>query len=255
MKLGRSVLVPGLLLMVGFEVAGGMTDSLEVAGDSLAAEPETVAVATRGILYLYGHRMEPPFSFVIERETVWVNGYQFIPPLQPGPPPPKLEVPEVVTREFNLSVRVGDELDRLRDEGVPYDSLLSRAVEMHRASDLVDSAKVKRGGLLIWWHSWRDRGWGPEHVGILRRKFKKRPHIEFLRDRTREQRNLLQDGAMLIWTAGPVLVVSPANVREREEQIRRIKERGWVTPEEERRLGPKIVPVLLNPRPLKRGDE
>ena len=251
----KLMIMAGLVVMVWFQAAGADTRSTKPVVDSLVAEPETVAVVTNGILYLYGHRMEPPFFFVIERETVWVNGYQFVPPMLPGPPPPKLEVPEVVTREFNLDVQVGDELDRLRDEGVAYDSLLSRAVEMYRASELVDSAKAKRHGVVTWWHSWQGRGWGPEHLRILHWKTKKRPHIEFLRDHARGQANLLQNGAMLIWTAGRHLCVSHANVVEREEQIRKLKERGWATAEEERKLGPKVVPVLLDPPPLKRGDE
>jgi hypothetical protein len=250
----KSVILIGLICVVWFPAVVADTGSPEVVGDSLVAEPETVAVVTNGILYLYGHRMEPPFHFVIERETVWVNGYQFVPPMQPGPRP-KFEVSEVARGQHSLNLQVGDELDRLRDEGVPYDSLLSRAVEMHRASELVDSAKVKRDGLFIWWRSWRGRGWGPEHVTILHHKFKKRPHIEFLRDHAGGRANLLQNGAMLLWTSGPSLCVSHANVEEREEQIRKLKERGWATAEDERRFGPKIVPVLLDPIPLKRGDE
>lgn len=251
----KTVTLVGLVMVFWFQAVGADTGSLEVGVDSLVAEPETLAVVTNGVLYLYGNRMEPPFHFVIERETVWVNGYQFVPPMLPGPPPPKLEVPEVVTRQFDLGEQVGEELDRLRDDGVPYDSLLRCAVEVYEASELVDSAKVKRGGLLIWWRSWRDRGWGPEHETILHYKFKKRPHIEFLRDHAGGQANLLQNGAMLLWTYGPCLCVSHANVAEREKQIMELKERGWATAEDESRFGPRIVPVLLDPVPLKRGDQ
>jgi hypothetical protein len=244
-----------LAAMLAGSWSNGETGGDAGAADSLIAEPETVSVATEGILYLYGHRMEPPFVFVLERDTVWVNGVQFSPAIRSDPPVVRAEADRTPNPEHQLNVAVSEELNRLLAEGVPYDSVASRAVEMFRASDLMDSVVVVRyKDIVMLKKYWKSTPW-PEHLTVRKRiPPPPRPLSEFRRNNARRHANSLQGGAMLIWGEGQRLIVSRHNVTRVEDQIRRLKARGAPVADDRAKFGEEGVRELLDPIPLEGGE-
>jgi hypothetical protein len=242
-------------LVIGHEADGLRCQA--VAGEStLAAEPETVSVATNGILYLYGHRMEPPFVFVLDRDTVWVNGVQFSPAIRPGVPPPPTDTTGTdTTGHHYLNVKVHREVERLLLADVPYDSVVSRVVEMYRGSDMMDSVVVDyRMGVATLKRYWKDTPW-PWYFTVPKVVHPPpRPLSEFRRNTATSLAESLQGGAMLVWGEGQRLIVSRHNVTRVEDQIRRLKERGEPTGEDLRKFTEETVRELLDPMPLEGGE-
>jgi hypothetical protein len=252
----RVILVVGVVgLLLSGSWSHGETGGEGGRPDSLAAEPETVAVATGGILYLYGNRMEPPFVFVLERDTIWVNGYQFSPSIR-SEPPPVIEVTRTDSLEFDLRQRVNREIDRLLLAGVPYDSVVSRAAEMFRGSELIDSVQVHYFGSsaeLV--RYWKSVPWGDYLTVRKRIPPPPRPLSEFRRNYAQKYAESLQRGSMVIWSEGQKLTVPFQRLAEFEDQIRRLKERGEPIAEDLRRFGEKAVRDLLDPMPLEGGEK
>ncbi len=255
----RRVALILVVLAVALTDAGGRTAGTDVGGagdrpDTVGlatSAPETVVVAESGVLYLYGNRMEPPYVFVIERDTVRVNGEQFIPPMRREPPP--LIIPtETACLEFDLMHAIGEEMDNLLGEGVAHDSVVAQVSEMFRASTLVDSIKAHGDGLLVYWHSMAPHPMGctiPSELPPPRPS-----HVEFLRSQARHEAGSLDKGAMIVWSEGQALTVPRGRVSETEAQIRDLKERGWATAADKRRFDKDGVEELLRPLPLKGGE-
>jgi len=248
------------LLLAVIELAGtplprDTQDTTATAESISVAEPETVAVATRGILYLFGNRLEPTFVFTICNDTLWVNDYYFMG--KPGPEP-KREVPEIAKKQHQLNVEVGEEIFRLLAQGVSYDSVTARAAQMYRQSDLIDSVEViTKDSLAALVRYWRSKPW-PDYLTIPH--FvppPKPPFVERLKKEARLAASGLQAGGMLIWGSKFSMDVSPLNVARREAQIRKVKQQGYALPEDERNLHapPGALEELIKPRRLKkRGD-
>ncbi|MFZ1946167.1 MAG: hypothetical protein WAW06_01310 [bacterium] len=256
------VLSPGALLvgwvatcwgepLLGEAVENALADSVS----SAVAVPETVAVADKGILYLYGNRMEPPYVFVIERDTAWVNGVQFIPKMEREPREPltRTRIPSRTdSLEYRLQAGVADEMHRLLVEGVAYDSMLARAGEMFRASSLLDSIRMGGIGFELFWKS-KSYGTG---FTIPRELPGPRPSVaENLRGNIGRYARRLEKGSLVIWKEGGILSIRTADIAEVEKQIRQMKERGWATDEDRRRFDPTGADLFLHPLPVKGGEQ
>lgn len=239
---------------------GGASDSAQSDSVSMVtAAPETVAVVNKGVLYLYGNRVAPPYVFVMERDTVWVNGVLFIPKMT-REPAPEVVPTELACRQFHLMDSVHVETDRLRAQGVAYDSMLARAAEMFRGSALIESVTVGEGGMQLLWEDWP---FEPKVSIPLRSGF----HIprempapgptvaENLRHNTTRYAQRLEKGSLVIWKEGGILSIRAADLAKAEEQIRHLKERGWATAEDERRFDPDGADLFLRPLPLKWGEQ
>jgi hypothetical protein len=252
------LLALGLILISAAhgDVARGQA---EAAGDYVAdapgteaSQPETVAVAYKGVLYLYGNRLDPPYVFVIEKDTLRVNGVQFVPTLR-REPPPVIKPTRIDSLEHQLRLRVDQEVFILLGEGASYDSVVARAAEIYRSSSLVDSLRVVGGTIVRYWKSDEGR---PDYVTIEREiPPPPIPRVELLRNTARVEAAGLQDGHMLIWSEGQKLGVSRIHVQETEEQIQRLRERGWATLEDVHRFREKATRDLLNPLPLKQEED
>lgn len=257
----RRVALILVVLAVALTDAGGRTAGTDVGGagdrpDTVglaASAPETVAVAESGVLYLYGNRMEPPYVFVIERDTVRVNGEQFIPPMR-RKPAPKITVTRGDTLRHELNVSVDTEVLRLLAEGETYDSIVARAAKMYRISALVDSVHViDEGTLEVHWHN---MALYPMGCTIPRELPPPRPsHVEFLRSEARIYARDLAEGSMIIWKEGGTLTVPWGRISETEVQIRDLKARGWATAADKRRFDKEGVEVFLHPLPLQGGEQ
>jgi len=149
---------------------------------------------------------------------------------------------------------VSREMDRLRAAKVGYDSMLARAAEIYRESDLVDSVRVVRDGVLIWW---RDSKWGPEHGSIPTRLPPKPPFVERLRGEAKLMTTLLNMGGIEIRGSRFCLSVPARDLAKAEALIEKVKEQRWASEEDERALHapPGRLEELINPRPLKKRGE
>ena len=249
-----------LLLLAVIELAGtplprDTQDTTATAESISVAEPETVAVATRGILYLFGNRLEPPFVFTIYNDTLWVNDYYFMG--KPGPEP-KREVPEIAKKQHQLNVEVGEEIFRLLAQGVSYDSVTARAAQMYRQSDLIDSVEViTKDSLAALVRYWRSKPW-PDYLTIPH--FvppPKPPFVERLRGEAKLMTTLLNMGGIEIRGSRFCLSVPARDLAKAEALIEKVKEQGWASEEDERALHapPGRLEELINPRPLKKRGE
>jgi len=131
----------------GSEEEGG---DLEPDGDGL----EWPVVVEVGVLYAYGNRLESPYVFTLESNTLYVNGVQLSPPLRRNP------LPEVTVTEWHravsaLSKQTMDMAFSLLESGVPMEAIIAQVSDVYCQSVLVDTVTAARGAS-IWIH-WKDR--------------------------------------------------------------------------------------------------
>ena len=247
----------------GIAVAGGKVAEKVAPGKPVSvvrAEPETVAVATNGVLYLFGNRLEPPYVFTMLEDTVWVNDYfmmwdrrhEWL----------IKSVPETTRMQHNLLESLWVEMERLDGLGVGLDSMMARAVEIFSGSDLVDSVeavKVVPPGeyeVLVWWKG-RRKDWGAEHVSIhhfepREEKPDKERRIDAFRQEAQRIAEYLNDGWIVIDSGG---YVCSRHVSEYEERIARIRERGYATEDEKPGFTLDTLRDIINPKKLVRRGE
>ncbi len=213
------------------------------------AEPETVAVATRGILYLFGNRLEPPFVFTIYDDTLWVNDYYFMGKAQPKPK----------SKQDSLADAMHDSVYRaivpLLEQEVSYDSILSRAAELYETFERIDSARVIEGRLLVWKSYDRHP---PVEVLIPHSVIPPpQPFVERLRGEAKLMTTLLNMGGIEIRGSKFCLSVPARDLAKVEALIEKVKEQERASEEDERALHapPGRLEELINPRALKKRGE
>jgi hypothetical protein len=101
----------------------------------------------RGVLYLFGNRMDPPYRIVVVRDTLWVNGIQASP--GPGAEPKRL-APEVQARRSSILREITQEFElRGHFREADLQPLLSRIAASHPAD--VERLSVEGGRLVVYW--------------------------------------------------------------------------------------------------------
>lgn len=116
-----------------------------------------------GILFLYGHRIEPPYVFeVAGGDTLLVNGIPICPTYRTDPEP-VFEVSELARRQHEVTEEVCWAGDRLRAGGTEEGAILDSMASLFGSyPSLFDSVKVQGRKLLVY-----DRGDpNPEHMGV-----------------------------------------------------------------------------------------
>jgi len=122
-------------------------------GEGEAGEGEDFewpVTAETGLLYLYGNRLDPPYVFTFENESLFVNHAQVFPRLmrEPGRCP---EVSESFRKFGQVETYVLDTIDELMRDQVAYDSCLAEAARIFGSSSIVDSLRVVGSELAVWW--------------------------------------------------------------------------------------------------------
>ncbi len=111
-------------------------------------------VIRTGDLYVYGHRLAPPFVFAFENDSLFVNGIRLYPEVgkearRPG------TVTDWANEAHTLNVDIEERSKNLLGEGtVPRDSILARAARLYGASDLVDTVYVRGESIVVYWIDW-----------------------------------------------------------------------------------------------------
>ena len=213
------------------------------------AEPETVATATRGILYLFGNRIEPPYLFVIHNDTLWVNDYFFMGKQQPKQKSKRDSLADAMHES------VYEVASAMLDRGASYDSVLLKAAGLYEGFDVVDSARVLSGRLYLWQSHDRHP---PVEVLIPRYPLPTpTPFLERLRGEARLLAALLDMGGIEIRGSKFSLSVPAQDLARAEALIEKIKKQGSASEEDERGLHapPGKLEELIIPRPLKKRGE
>lgn len=240
------------MMVVGVLADGGASDSSSIERKQrVVAKPETIAVATRGILYLFGNRLEPPFVFTMLNDSVWVNDYLMMWDRQP-----RYRKTRSDSMHDSLNMRIMAAITPMILGGVEHDLVALREAEIVMSSGLADSVRVDRGRLLVWW---KGKEYQPEEILVPYEILPPRPQEEELRrkvfiDDIRRLSLALDEECIVLFTGASL---TSRRLKEFEERIADLRRRGVVSEEDKQFFSIRgLADQLLRPMVLiKRGKQ
>jgi len=151
--------VDPLVLVTGCAIGGTYAGPMPECGGRLdegekeAGEGEDFewpVVVETGILYLYGNRLAAPYVFAFIGGHLAVNGLRLYPKLVKQRAAPA-EIPSHIQEWIDVDKEAAAVTRDLLRRGIPYDSCVFAAVEVYRASSVVDSVRIVRRNIAVWW--------------------------------------------------------------------------------------------------------
>lgn len=174
---------------------------------SSAAMGEELPVVSRdtiatGLVFAYGHELEPPYVLEIVDSTLRVNGVQVYPDLgqyDKEPPPSGEEISEWTKRTAPIYRGFWDLVSRLKEEGRPISEITAEVADyLRRQEEMVDSVTDVRATTFL--VHWKD---GSEEVfttHIPRRE--KQTEEEQLQNELRRWQRSLRQGWIIVAGSG-----------------------------------------------------
>jgi len=151
------------------------------------AEPaDTIAT---GLVFAYGHELEPPYVLEIVDSTVCVNGVQVFPDLtqvedEPLTPPEKRQRPEPGRSLYAL-------WRKLEAEGLPTNEITARCAAFMEEQEGIDSVTSIESGAFLAWS-------GGEQTEYLTYRYKSPTMEERCQNQLEGWRNRLESNAVIV---------------------------------------------------------
>ena len=253
----RVTLGVGALFVVSFLVVAlfGVTSRSNQADRSGA----TLATVETGIVFLYGHRIQPPYEFVISENKLLLNSIQIVPRLHLSPARTVDELPrdvmERIERREALTGAALDASQRASGAGGSFAVMCSEYAGVLRADTvMVDSVSTTSHGVLVYW-----KGDGREEIVL------DHAHTSPGQDVAPSQSDVaqataetfvrqLRSGFMILLFEAGWTSVQPHSVPEYLEEIDRLQKNGYDSGQKGRLL-PSDAKVIASPPQLPQTRE
>jgi hypothetical protein len=168
-----------------------------------------------GLVYAYGKKIEGPYVFRASEDgnTLYLNDLVYSGPGEA--PPPKIEVPETVRLEHELSVRAHEESKRAKT----YEERIAIYADVLRSSELVIAVREFSQGVYVTWRSSPDE----EEEVILPREESQFDPAEFRMRLISEFWNTVNSGGMIAFGKRYHIYVPAVRVPKTVKQIELIR--------------------------------